>query len=343
MARRTILHIGTMKSGTSHIQSRLFSNRAALLEAGVLVPGKKWADQVHGVTDLLRTQRRGADAANGDWRGLAEKIEAHAGTSVISMEFLGPSPPRVIAGIASTVPGTEAVITVRDLNRTLAAMWQETIQNGSTWAYRDYLDSVRTGRPGVWSSSERPPPPGRSFWRQQDVVRMVRDWQAHVPVTLITVPPPGGSRTLLWERFCQVLGVPGEGWAEARRSNESIGAASATVLRQLNQAIADGGHPSRTGRPLRKHHLAKRVLAGRKPAEPGIGLPVAPWVEEHAHGVVDQLRALGPKLLGDLAELDPVPVPGIDPDDADPREVVDAAVAALVGVVTHEPPRARRR
>ena len=172
---------------------------------------------------------------------------------------------------------------------------------------------------------------------------MVRDWQAHLPVTLVTVPPPGGSRSLLWERFCRVLDVPGGGWAEAKRSNESIGAASAAVLRQLNQALVEAGHPPRTGRPVRKQHLAKRVLAGRKDAEPRIGLVVAPWVEAHAQRMTEQLRALEPTLLGDVAELEPVPVPGIDPDDADPREVIDAAVAALVGMVTHQPRRARRR
>ena len=87
------------------------------------------------------------------------------------------------------------VITVRDLNRSLAAMWQETIQNGSSWGYRDYLDSVQKGRPGrVGSSSGRPAPrPGGTFWRQQGIVRMARDWERGGPLTLITVPHPGAA------------------------------------------------------------------------------------------------------------------------------------------------------
>ena len=93
MARRTILHIGAMKSGTSHIQSRLFSNRKALLEAGVLVPGRKWTDQARGVTrpapDPAARSPRGRRVLAAD----ADEIHTHPGTAVVSMEFLGPSTP----------------------------------------------------------------------------------------------------------------------------------------------------------------------------------------------------------------------------------------------------------
>ena len=232
----------------------------------------------------------------------------------------------------------EAVITVRDLNRTLAAMWQETIQNGSEWGYRDYLDSAQTTRPGVWPATDERPPPGRAFWRQQDVVRMTRDWQAEAPATVVTVPPPGASRSLLWQRFCTVLGVPtDERWSEAHKSNESIGAESAVLLRELNEALKERGLATRSTKKVRKSYLAKRVLAERKEHESAIGLPVAPWVEEEAHRMMEELKALGPTLVGDLAELEPVPVVGVDPTEVDPAGVVAAGVEALIGMLTHEP------
>ena len=325
-----------MKSGTTHVQSRLFTNQHALREVGVLVPGRWWGDQAKGVSDLLRIQRRGPRRARGHWQQIADQIDTHPGTAVVSMEFLGPSTPRVIAGICESLENVEAVITVRDLNRTLAAMWQETIQNGSPWGYRDYLDSAETGRPGVWPATDDRPPPGRAFWRQQDVVRMARDWQAEAPVTIVTVPPPGASRSLLWQRFCTVLGVPLEGWDEARKSNESIGAESAVLLRELNGALKERGLANKSTKGVRKYYLAKRVLAKRKEHESSIGLPVAPWVEEEAHRMMEELKALGPTLVGDYAELEPVPVAGVDPADVDPTAVVAAGVEALVGMLTHE-------
>jgi hypothetical protein len=336
MASRTILHVGTMKSGTTHVQSRLFTNQQALAGVGVLVPGRHWGDQARGVSDLLRIQRRGPRRARGYWQQLIDEIDSHPGPAVVSMEFLGPSTPGVIAGICESLNNVEAVVTVRDLNRTLAAMWQETIQNGSEWGYRDYLDSAQTSRPGVWPATEERPPPGRAFWRQQDVVRMTRDWQVEAPVTIVTVPPPGAPRSLLWQRLCTVLGVPADGWSEARKSNESIGAESAALLRELNEALKKRGFPSRSTKRVRKYYLAKRVLAQRKEHETAIGLPVAPWVEDEAHRMMEELKALGPTLVGDYAELEPVPVAGVDPTEVDPTAVVSAGVEALVGMLTHE-------
>ena len=37
MSRRVLLHVGTPKTGTSHLQDVLFRNRERLLEAGVNV------------------------------------------------------------------------------------------------------------------------------------------------------------------------------------------------------------------------------------------------------------------------------------------------------------------
>ncbi|MGZ5406088.1 MAG: hypothetical protein ACXWDL_15670, partial [Nocardioides sp.] len=272
MASRTILHVGTMKSGTSHIQSRLFENKAAFAAGGILVPGETWVDQVRGVRDILTIQRRGRKRATGAWQRLADEMADHDGTAVISMEFLGPAAPQVIGGIRDSVDGPACVITVRDLNRSLAAMWQETIQNGRTWTYAEYLAAAERHATLGSGEPEETTRAGRTFWRQQDVVRMARDWSAVMPTTLITLPPPSGSRHLLWERFCRVLDVPGDGWADAPASNESIGAASAVLLRQLNELLDESGLPFPAASLLRKKFLAKTVLASRKKAEPAIGL-----------------------------------------------------------------------
>ena len=336
MASRTILHVGTMKSGTSHIQSRLFENKAALADAGTLVPGEMWADQVAGVRDLFDIQRQGQERAAGAWQQLVNEMSDHDGTAVISMEFLGPARPKIIQGICDAVEGAECVITVRDLNRSLAAMWQETIQNGRTWTYGDYLTAAEEWRPEPDGSMKGAPKAGRTFWRQQNVVRMATDWSAAAPVTLISLPHPGASRSLLWERFCQVLGVPAEGWAEAQASNESIGAASALVLRQMNELLNEAGLRFPAGDTLRKKYLAKRVLASRKQGEPAIGLPVSTWVRTHSTSMIEELQGLDLTFIGDWADLEPVDVPGIDPEDVSHREIIDAAVVGLAALIERD-------
>lgn len=336
MASRTILHVGTMKSGTSHIQSRLFENKAALADAGILVPGEKWGDQVQGVKDILAIQRHGEERATGAWQRLVEEMAGHDGTAVISMEFLGPAGPKIIQGICDAVEGPECVITMRDLNRSLAAMWQETIQNGRVWTYGEYLAAAEKWRPQPGGSMKGAPKAGRTFWRQQNAVRMATDWRAAAPVTLITLPHPGASRSLLWERFCQVLGISADGWADARASNESIGAASALVLRQMNELLDAAGLQFPTGDTVRKQYLAKRVLAGRKKEEPAIGLPVSKWVRKHSTLMLEELQRLDLTFIGDWAELEPVDVPGIDPADVSPREIIDAAVVGLAALIERD-------
>ena len=84
MSRRLLLHVGAMKSGTSFIQSRLFANKPMLLEErGILVPGMNWLSQVMAARDVLGSGEE-------QWAKMAGKVNAHEGTSVISMEYLGP-------------------------------------------------------------------------------------------------------------------------------------------------------------------------------------------------------------------------------------------------------------
>lgn len=333
MSRRLVLHVGAMKSGTSFIQSRLFANKPMLLaERGILVPGMNWLSQVMAARDVL-------GAGQEQWAKMAGKVHAHEGTSVISMEYLGPVRPVVMRRVLDTFPDhqVDVVVTARDLNRSIAAMWQETVQNGRTWTFADYLAGIEAWRPGHRDETIPAPESGRTFWRQQNLVRIARTWgSADAPVTVVTVPPPGAPRELLWERFCSVLQTPPDGFAPARMDNESVGAASTLVIRRLNELLNEAGLPFPEGTDLRKGVLAKQVLAARKADEPSIGLPVAPWVRDHAAHMISALTDLGVSLVGSWEDLTPVDVPGIDPATLDSALILDAAMAGLAGVLAEQ-------
>lgn len=331
MSQRLVLHVGLMKSGTSFIQSHLFANQGLLRERGVLVPGRHWSDQVQAVLDVIRGEGR-------VWDRLAQEVRAHDGTSVVSMEFLGPARPAVVRRAVEAFPDheVEVVVTVRDLNRSIAAMWQETVQNGRTWTWPEYVDGLTEWRPGHRRPGQQPTQAGRTFWRQQNAVRICRTWGDEVGVphlALVTVPHPGAPRGLLWDRFAEVLGIDPGGFAPAPASNESIGAASALALRRLNELLDEAGLTFPQGAQLRKKLLAKKVLAARKSAEPSIGLPVADWVRDHAGQMRHDLQDLGVRLVGDWNDLDPVEVPGVDPASVSAGEVTEAALAGLSGML----------
>jgi hypothetical protein len=333
MARTVVLHVGVMKSGTTFVQGQLFANRSSLAERDILVLGRKWADQVEAVKDSLRPLKGGSLPPDSPWSRMAAEARDWAGTSIVSMEFLGPAAPDRIRRIVDSLrpARVEVVVTARDLNRSIVALWQETIQNGRWWTWQEYVDGVRAASPG--QRARKVSEAGRTFWRQQDLVRICRAWSAAADqCTLVTVPHPGASRTELLDRFARAAGL---GDVELRKTgaNESIGAASTLALREMNELLAGRDLAFPHGAALRKGVLAKQVLAGRRDVEPSIGLPVHDWVTEASARLVARLRELDLPLVGDWHDLEPVAVPGVDPADIGADQVAAAAIAGLAGLV----------
>ena len=322
MARRVVLHVGLMKSGTSYLQARLHANQDLLASRGVLFPGERWRDQVLAVSDVLGRKQAGP-SASGRWAPFVREIAAYDGDVVVSMEFLGPARPERIAAVVASLATTpvEVVVTLRDLGRGVPSMWQESLQNGGSFRFGKYVAAL----PGKRK-------PARTFWRQQGMGRIVDNWVAAVGadrVTLVTVPLPGAEPEVLWSRFCEAAGIEGVGAVEVPSVNTSLDAAAAMVLRDLNARL-DGGLSAKGYQDQVKFGLAKRVLAGRD--GPPIGFVPLPWLEERSQQIVDRLAASGGRVVGDLAELAPVAVPGIDPDDVPDADVLAAAVHALSGL-----------
>lgn len=332
MAERLVLHIGSMKSGTSFIQNVLGHNKETLQASGVLFPGERWKAQVKAVLDLMGhggPEQPPLDP-DGAWTKLADEVNRWSGTAVISMEFLGPRRADKIAQILASFPDTrvEAVLTCRDLARNIPAMWLESVQNGSVTGWADYLEAVRTE-----DTTSRV---GRGFWRQQAVPATALRWAGALGesrMTVLTVPRPGAAPGLLWERFASTIGVDPTVCDLDVRANPSIGLATAQVLLQLNQRmVCEDGTQPRGYDTYVKHALAKRGLVQRQGVEPRLGLS-AGWVTERGEQQIKQLRHDGHPVIGDLAELTPEPVPGIDAADVDAEQQLAAAVDGMAHLV----------
>jgi hypothetical protein len=335
MAERVVLHVGTMKSGTSYLQALLFAQKPRLAGSGVLVPGEVWTDQARAVRQAVAGRRA---PSRDRWEAMAAEVRSAPGTAVISMEYLGPTRPRLAKQIVGDLDADDVavVVTARDLNRTLVSMWQETIQNGRTWTWADYLADAEAKRPADGPGIQDRRTPGGTFWRQQDLVRMVEDWSAvvgHERVSLVTVPPPGADRVVLARRFAEATALDLDPGREVATANESLGLASLLVLRRVNELLDERGLAFPAGQGLRKRVLAKTVLAARRGEEPALGLTTPPWVRDQAERTARMLREAGTRLVGDWADLEPVDVPGTDPGSVSAALVHDAAVAGLAGLV----------
>lgn len=332
MAERVVLHIGSMKSGTSFIQNVLGNNGEALARHGISFAGEKWRDQVAAVQDLIAHggPKQPPLDPDGPWHTLVDQINAAPGTVVVSMEFLAPRTTHKIEIIRAALTGRiEVVLTGRDLARNLAAMWLESVQNGSALTWEDYLTAVRAEDHAV--------PVARNFWNHQGLAAIARRWSDAVGAdhfTVMTVPPKGAPSDLLWQRFAQVLGLDPGAFELDVRANRSIGLATALTLRQLNELLAADGTPAADHDfydLLVKHLLAKRSLAARE-GEPVLGVDER-WVIKRGSAEVAALRKQGHRVVGDLDELLPRPVPGVQPGQVSTQMQLEAAMAGLTRMV----------
>ena len=322
-----------MKSGTTYLQGALYKNKGLLAERGVLVPGTRWRHQIEAALDVKgRAKHPQGDSVTGAWDRLVAEVDAWDGTAVISVELLAPARPSTIERVARSFDGVtpEIVLSLRDINRQIPSMWQELVQNGSAWTWAEFLASVKTSRPGV--AERRRSKPGKRFWSDQDMVAIARRWATVGPLHLVTVPPPGSPPTLLLERFGAAMGFDPEGMKTAPPRNTSLGTATVEVLRGLNEELDARGLAFPAAMGIRKHTLGKSLMPKLTVDDPRIGLPAPRWTHAFTRDQDTQLRALDATVHGDLADLAPVDVSGIDPRKGTHDQVRDAAVASYTAL-----------
>lgn len=333
---RVVLHIGAPKTGTSFVQSVLSNNRGLLAERGVLWPGTVWSDQVRAVEDLR--DAAADDAATAPrWDAIVEEVNGFdEAVAIFSMEWLCLGSAEMAQRAVSSLAGHDVhvVLSLRDLARAIPAQWQESTQNGFGWTYADFVAGLTSAQP----YDNRL---GGHFWTNQDWGRMVDTWAPLVPrghLWVVTVPPAGSPTDLLWTRFCEACGIDPAGYTLEGWPNESLGAASAEVMRRLQASRRQEG-PNPRHRAKLKHRLAKQTLAAHRRDEPTLVMPpeIHAWAVQKTAALLKQVRSAGPRLVGDWDDLTPArPVlterTVTDPSSIDDAVLLDAALFGLLGL-----------
>jgi hypothetical protein len=340
--RKVLLHVGAPKTGTSFVQDLLFRNREQLAAQGVLYPAERFDAHFLAALDLMQLRWGGLEEqAVGAWDRLADQVRDWQGTVIVSHEILAAaSPEHVARAMASLGDDSEVhvVASVRDLVRQVPAEWQENVKHRRTIGYREFLDAIMA-----------PEPSGRIptwFWSVQDVPAILDRWGAGLPpeqVHVVTVPPRGAPRDLLWERFASVFGLDPAAYdlEQVDRANPSLGVAESALVRSLNERV-NGVLPNELYREMVREVLAHRTLSRRShsPGAVRLRLPddVRRWAEERCEAWIEELGKRRYDVVGALEDLRPAPPDDeafVDPDDADPARVADAALDGLEALVLH--------
>ena len=337
MSRRVYLHVGTPKSGTSYLQDKLARNRARLEQQGLDYIHTRTGDHFEAALDLIGERWAGEEkAARGQWDALVLEARKARRDVLVSHEILAGAEPESVSRAMASFPDREVhvVLTVRDLGRQIPAEWQELIKHRGGRDYAAFIRAVHRNYTRTdWTMW---------FWRVQHVPRILARWGADLPpgrVHLVTVPPSGGPRGLLWERFASVIGLdPHASYVESKTTNASLGGAEVTMLRRLNIELNDPRLPRDTYVEWVRETIVREVLAQRPDMVPATVPPkrrasieaiTSDWVAEIGESGID--------IVGDLEDLRSVwPEDSdswSDPDQADPEIVAEAAIQSLAHVL----------
>jgi hypothetical protein len=298
------------------------------------------------------------ERAPGTWAQLLTQLRGWQGRSLISHELLSLAGDEQIDRIMRDLSGAEVrvLVTARDLVRQLPAVWQEDLKNGKTATLPAFVERVREKAD---SRTDRV----KGFWAFQDLPAILARWQKAVPadrIHIVTLPPPGADRNLLWARFTEVLNVElPANKVQSKTANTSLGAAEAEFLRRLNEQVSDGMDWP-VYRQYVKRFLVRRVLAEGENDRPIELSPVdALWACERSQLMKTSIADRGYNVVGALDDLvsplgsietaPPAPLPesavvdvGVDAVDALLRRISQEQRGATVGDTPRSDPDQKR-
>ncbi len=337
------VHVGPPRTGTTTVQQLLWNNRKELRSEHIRVPGRVRGLQFAAVTELVYGANvpAGEHARAGSWAELTGDILAHDGPAVISHERLAASDEPTIARLLEDFAAREVhvVYTIRDLLAITLSAYPGMLKRGRVLSFDEHVARAVAGVPEdrVWTTRAG---------------KALRQWGAVVPperLHVVTVPPPTAPRTLLWERFCSVVGHdPGNGTTETTRTNESVGVVEADFLNRLNGLAGEDWRPEH--QQFVRQVLTPRLLSQRE-GQRKIQLTdreARAALARQTQALADEIATRGFHVVGDVSDLQvEIDPPQLDPDhdrvtDQEFSELAMSCTRQLVQMVQAERAKAER-
>jgi hypothetical protein len=335
--RRAFVHIGLPKTGTSYLQTLVWGNLAELRAQGlVVVPDPGPSAQGRAGADVMLAARDrlvpGEDPRSADevLDLLAVEVQAAADADVLlTQEQLVGCTAAQARSLLERFGGREVhvVVTARAVSRQVPSAWQERVKTRGTTTFSDFVPAARD-RTG----------PARDFWRKQDLPVALERWSAGVPpehVHVVTVPARQDGSAQLAARFFGVLGVDHDRLLSGgSRSNSSLGAAQAELLRRVNVALGERLPKPRLGYArVGRWFLAERFLVPQGGRPPLLPRSAEQWCRQLSEEWVATIRGAGYAVAGDLADLLPDPAHFGDDQGPDDVALLESAVTALADLL----------
>ena len=222
--RKVILHVGSPEDRHVIPAGRAVPQPPDPRQARLLYPADRFDGHFLAALDLMRLPWGGLETqAVGAWDRLAAKVRSCPGTAIVSHEILATAS-RAQVGRALESLGADdgvevhVVLSVRDLVRQIPAEWQENVKHRSPLTYRALPRTHPRPRAQAAASARGSGACRRSPTSSTGGAATCRRERVHV----VTVPPPGSPRDLLWERFSTALGLDGDRPRPHRRARQPV-------------------------------------------------------------------------------------------------------------------------
>jgi hypothetical protein len=224
------------------------------------------------------------------------------------------------------------VAVARRLDRLLPSQWQERVKSHDTITFDEWLRRVL----GTDTEDRE----HRRFWASHDLVAMADRWTPYVGSERFSlVVADEDDRDVVPRAFERMLGLPAGLLVLPPAANASLSANATELVRRVNELFESQGWPDETYHRLVQQGAVQQMTSGPRPASEGAIPPLPGWaaarVAELSDARIEQLRARGVPVIGDLEGLR-VPAPQGPVPESPPRpEVVsiDTAVRAMAGLV----------
>jgi hypothetical protein len=330
MAHRVFVHIGAPKSGTTYLQSVLWNNRSQLAADGLLMPGRRIFDHELAVTAARHPRPRNAHQRNAraTWQRLRAAITSFDGDAVLSNEWfvwtIRPQAQRFLEDLAPAE--VHVVFTARSFVHQLPAAWQERLKLGVAHTFDEFLASL-DDEDGRWT------------WAALDPAIALPRWVDPLPVDrvhMVTVPPHGQDRDLLWKRLAAVLDIEASAYDTTRTDpNQSLGAETARLLQRLGPTLrsaidADNAKWTEQYRWLRRY-IGHQLLVPRGGTRIRVSDAHLTALHSRALRTVEAIKSAGYQVEGDLDDLlaADVPAGSRTPESVTDTEQLEAAIELI--------------
>ena len=335
MTQRVFLHPGPLKTGTTYLQSLLDANRESFLAQGVTIVGDQGSHHRAANELMRRKSSRARRVPQGEWNRMRAAVLRSPGDVVMSCEryslFRVEHVRRVLEDLSDRE--VHVVLTLRDQVAVLPARWQEGIKNGGTATWPQFQERV----------AEDP----AQLRKMTRALSTLEAWAAALPaerIHVVTVPPSSAPRTLLFERFCEALGVDPTrlDTFEAARANPSMDLVTTELIRRVNaqDTVRLSGHA--------QHFEIKSFLAPELTAKnrgrPELSAAVLEAVKGESQALIQRIETGGFHVIGDLNDLtsSTSSAPSGTGVEVDPEELLDAAAVAVAALAQRSWVRGRR-